>query len=81
MASLARTERHMDETVIQTREGDEVLDELGISQISAIKIDVEGTELDVLLGLQKTLLSHRLPVIFEVLPILKVRIVGRSTKP
>ena len=68
MASLARTERHMDETVIQTREGDEVLDELGISQISAIKIDVEGTELDVLLGLQKTLLSHRPPVIFEVLP-------------
>ena len=68
MASLHRTERHMDETVIQTRKGDEVLDELGISQIAAIKIDVEGTELDVLRGLQKTLSSHRPPVIFEVLP-------------
>lgn len=68
MASLHRTERHMDETVIQTRRGDEVLDELGISEIAAIKIDVEGTELDVLGGLQKTIFDQRPPVIFEVLP-------------
>lgn len=68
MASLYRTERHMDETVIQTRRGDEVLDELGISEIAAIKIDVEGAELDVLSGLQKTISAHRPPVIFEVLP-------------
>ena len=68
MASLHRTERHVDETVIQTRRGDEVLEELGISEIAAIKIDVEGTELDVLGGLQQTISAHRPPVIFEVLP-------------
>jgi FkbM family methyltransferase len=37
------------------RRGDEVLAELGVSTISAIKIDVEGAELSVLVGLQKTL--------------------------
>lgn len=68
MASLRRTDRHMDETVIQTRRGDEVLDELGISVIAAIKIDVEGAELDVLGGLRTTISKHRPPVIFEVLP-------------
>lgn len=68
MASLHRTERHKEEIVIQTRRGDEVLDELGVLEIAAIKIDVEGTELDVLGGLQKTISDHRPPVIFEVLP-------------
>lgn len=51
------------------RKGDEALTELRVSTISAIKIDVEGAELSVLAGLQKTLVEKkRPPVIFEVLP-------------
>ena len=51
-----------------TRIGDEVLRELEIEDICAIKIDVEGAELAVLLGLQSTLRSCRPSVIFEVNP-------------
>jgi FkbM family methyltransferase len=61
-------EHRPDATHVQTRIGDEVLAELGISAISAIKIDVEGAELQVLGGLTQTLRRTRAPVIFEVLP-------------
>lgn len=54
--------------LVCARNGDEVLAELGVSAISAIKIDVEGAELSVLTGLQNTLRKIRPPVIFEVLP-------------
>lgn len=54
--------------LVCARKGDDVLTELGVSRISAIKIDVEGAELSVLTGLQKTLQKIRPPVIFEVLP-------------
>ena len=50
------------------RNGDDALTELGVSTISAIKIDVEGAEFSVLTGLQTTLEKIRPPVIFEVLP-------------
>jgi FkbM family methyltransferase len=53
---------------VQARIGDEVLRELGIEDICAIKIDVEGAELSVLRGLQETLRTRRPAVIFEVLP-------------
>lgn len=56
------------QTYAQCRIGDEVLTEMSISQISAIKIDVEGAELQVMEGLKKILTSHRPPIIFEVLP-------------
>jgi len=54
--------------LVCARKGDEVLAELGVSKISAIKIDVEGAEFSVLAGLQRTLQKIRPPVIFEVLP-------------
>lgn len=61
-------EHRPDATHVQTRIGDEVLRELGIGAIAAIKVDVEGAELQVLAGLKETLRSKRPPVIFEVLP-------------
>jgi FkbM family methyltransferase len=53
---------------VQCRIGDDILKELGVTQISAIKIDVEGAELQVLEGLKTTLTYSRPPIIFEVLP-------------
>lgn len=53
---------------VQCRIGDEILKELSVTEISAIKIDVEGAELQVMEGLKTTLTSHRPPIIFEVLP-------------
>lgn len=53
---------------IQTRIGDEVLQELEVSDVCAIKIDVEGAELSVLRGLEKTLQMKHPSIIFEVLP-------------
>lgn len=52
----------------QARIGDEVLRELEIQEICAIKIDVEGAELQVIRGLQETLLAKHPPLIFEILP-------------
>jgi len=53
---------------VQCRIGDEVLKELGVTRIAAIKIDVEGAELQVMEGLKINLTSQRPPIIFEVLP-------------
>ena len=55
-------------TLVPCRIGDEVLDEIGLEEIAAIKIDVEGTELQVLTGLAQTLHKKQPAVIFEVLP-------------
>lgn len=53
---------------VAARIGDEVLDELGPSAISVIKIDVEGAELSVLRGLSKSLGRWRPSLVFEQLP-------------
>lgn len=68
MASLAGNNGMQSRSVIMTRRGDAVLAELGISDISVIKIDVEGAELSVMRGLEGTLSSIAPPIIFEVLP-------------
>jgi FkbM family methyltransferase len=52
---------------ICVRKGDEVMTELGISSICAIKIDVEGGELEVIEGLSETTREKAPPIIFEVL--------------
>jgi FkbM family methyltransferase len=56
------------EQLVCAIKGDDALTELGVSTISAVMIDVEGAELSVLAGLQKTLEKMYPPVIFEVLP-------------
>lgn len=53
---------------VQARVGDEVLNELMVHEICAIKIDVEGAELSVLNGLKETLRTKRPSIILEVLP-------------
>ena len=52
---------------IVTMTGDEALAGLGIRDVAAIKIDVEGAELEVIRGFRRTLEECRPFVIFEVL--------------
>jgi FkbM family methyltransferase len=54
--------------IIVARVGDEVVKELGCPEIAAIKIDVEGLELQVMRGLRDTLAQQRPALVFEVLP-------------
>ena len=50
-----------------TEPGDPIIQELELDAISAIKIDVEGSELEVVRGLEETLARHQPTVICEVL--------------
>ena len=52
---------------ISVRTGDSVVAEMKIPQISTIKIDVEGGELEVIEGLSQMIREHKPYVIFEVL--------------
>lgn len=67
MASL-RDRKGAERSAIQVRIGDEVIQELGIESICAIKIDVEGAELEVIEGLTATIRKYKPQIIFEVLP-------------
>jgi FkbM family methyltransferase len=53
--------------------GDEVMARLEIDEIAVIKIDVEGGELEVLRGLERTLRARRPYVICEILPVVDVK--------
>jgi FkbM family methyltransferase len=48
--------------------GDEVLSLLNVSSVCLIKIDVEGAELEVMLGFERTIHRRRPYIVFEVLP-------------
>ena len=52
---------------VPARLGDTLFREMGVGEIAAIKIDVEGFELEVLAGLSETIRRKRPIVIFEVL--------------
>jgi FkbM family methyltransferase len=62
-------ERYEHAMLVPVLRGDEVLADLGVREIAAIKIDVEGGELDVLQGLEQTIRQTSPCVFCEVLPV------------
>jgi FkbM family methyltransferase len=63
---------------VRVQSGDRVMDELDVSKIDLCKIDVEGAEVDVLIGLAETLRSRRIrAIMIEVSPTSLAR-AGRS---
>jgi FkbM family methyltransferase len=61
--------RYAKATIVPVFRGDDVLDTLGIADVAAIKIDVEGGELDVVQGLERTIRRAQPYVFCEVLPV------------
>jgi len=66
-------ERYAHQMIVPVFVGDDVLDDLGVGEVAAIKVDVEGGELDVLRGLQKTIGRFDPFVFCEVLPVFDER--------
>jgi FkbM family methyltransferase len=60
---------YLDFSIVPVFAGDYVLSTLGIEKIGAIKIDVEGGELEVLRGLSKNINRHRPHIFCEILPV------------
>jgi len=52
--------------VVRAKPLDEILTELGVERVDFIKIDVEGSELEVLRGLTRTLKRYRPKVVVEI---------------
>jgi FkbM family methyltransferase len=62
----------LDTRYVTVLHGDVAVETIGIAEIAAIKIDVEGGELDVLRGLERTLRAHQPYLVFEILPVVDV---------
>jgi FkbM family methyltransferase len=58
---------HSSYSYVCLRKGDELISELQVTSIAAIKIDVEGAELEVIEGLLETIEMKKPTIIFEVL--------------
>ena len=67
-SSLKRYEHNIMKRFVPARCGDAVLNELGISDIAILKVDVEGAELSVMNGLSGSIARSRPFCFFEVLP-------------
>jgi FkbM family methyltransferase len=59
---------HRDGIFVPTVRGDTALEQLGVREVSVLKIDVEGAELEVLRGLSDTCRRERPSILLEVLP-------------
>ncbi|WP_200344709.1 FkbM family methyltransferase [Rhodovibrio sodomensis] len=70
-ASIAEAHRpasfYTESWVIPVFKGDDIIPELEVSNISTVKIDVEGAELEVIKGMRDTLGAMRPFLVFEVL--------------
>ena len=64
-----RKERYNQVQNVSVMAGDKVLEEKNISAISIIKADVEGVELEVMMGLKQSLLKCKPLVLLEILPV------------
>ncbi len=64
-----KKERYNQVQNVSVMVGDEVLEKKNVSAISIIKADVEGVELEVMMGLQQSLLKFQPAVILEILPV------------
>jgi FkbM family methyltransferase len=64
-AKRAQTAGLRRQTVVRRRRLDDVLCELGIATIDFLKIDVEGAELDVLIGAESVLERGRATIVIE----------------
>lgn len=62
-------DRYARSIVVPVFVGDEVLESIGVREVSIVKIDVEGGELDVMQGLERTLRRAHPFVVCEVLPV------------
>lgn len=66
-ASIIPSQRQRQLSWVSARRGDDLVAEFGIEQIAAIKIDVEGFELEVISGFSQTMRAQRPIILFEVL--------------
>lgn len=66
--NLAKSANEKNDIRIQTRTFDECESELNIRRVDLVKIDVEGAELDVLYGMQRSLKKYHPALLVEVHP-------------
>lgn len=58
---------HMEKTIIRVQKLDQIVNQLDIKNITFVKIDVEGHELNVLKGFQKGIVKNRPTIFMEIL--------------
>ena len=58
-SSLAIAHHHLEYTTVPVRKGDDVIQEMGVTKVDGLVLDVEGWELHVLDGLTETLTTCR----------------------
>lgn len=63
--SLIKNNNNLNKIEVYTDKLDNILGDLGIKKVNLIKLDVEGSEADVLRGAEKTLKRDRPKIIFE----------------
>lgn len=69
IAGFRRNDFYTQSSVVVVLPGDETLSRLQVRDVALIKIDVEGGELEVMLGLEYTIRTQRPYVVCEVLPL------------